>query len=88
MRSSHIGTALSPQYFNPLFPFYKQFNVECRRSKKDKDVIISGKFGTSQTYFWYQKLIDTIYPNYNGNKEYVDFFEKAFITALVSTKNS
>ena len=70
-----------PEYFNPLFPFYKQLNIERKISKKDKH-LISGENGTSQTYWWYQKLLDKVYPNPGGEPEYIDFFRNVFITEL------
>lgn len=61
-----------PEYFSPSFPFYKQ---EFHRRK------------TSDTYYWYQVLIDNFYehvPDQIQGKDckIIDFFRHAFITEL------
>ncbi len=71
-----------PQFFNPLFPFYKQkFSRLTKQSKTNE--------GTSATYYNYQKLINAIVPHEQETDPYlgkiVDFFRYAFITELNST---
>lgn len=63
--------------FSPLFPFKGQRNVIEKRDKEGKP--ISGKEGTSATWYNYQKLIDRIYPDKTKNAE-IDFLKYCFIT--------
>lgn len=61
-----------PEFFSPSFPYYKQ---EFKRRK------------TSDTYYWYQVLINHFYEH-NGDNilgrpcKIIDFFKHAFITEL------
>ena len=61
-----------PEFFSPLFPFYKQ---EFKRRK------------TSDTYYWYQVLVDHFYDHEDSQIlgrqcKIIDFFKHAFITEL------
>ncbi len=61
-----------PEFFSPLHPYYKQeFNRKC----------------TSDTYYWYQVLIDGFYEHLEDSItgrpcRIIDFFRHAFITEL------
>ncbi len=61
-----------PEFFSPLSPFYKQ---EFKRRK------------TSDTYYWYQVLINQFFVHENNHIlerqcKVIDFFKHAFITEL------
>ena len=70
--------------FHPRAPFYGQRFVIEKRNKDGK--IISGKGGTSSTWYNYQKLINIIRGqgklSSQANITTIDFYEDCFITEL------
>lgn len=71
-------TKPSPK-FNSLYPYKGQKNKVESRNKEGK--IIRGEFGTSKTWYNYQKIIDIIY--HEGKEgELINFHEHAFCTEL------
>lgn len=72
--------------FHPRAPYYGQrFAIE-KRNKDNHEIIISGKGGTSSTWYNYQKLIN--YIRKQGklstplNTTTIDFYNDCFITEL------
>lgn len=67
-----IGEYRFPEFFNPSFPFKWQ------KSSPKKGVGLSGS-----TWYWYQRLINELYPEQCiASVGRINFFEKAFITEL------
>lgn len=69
--------------FHPRAPYYRQrFVIERKKDGK----IISGKGGTSSTWYNYQKLINIIREqgklSSKSNTKTIDFYEDCFITEL------
>lgn len=61
-----------PEFFNPLFPFKWQ------KSSPKNGVGLSGS-----TWYWYQRLINELYPDlFRASAGRINFFEKVFITEL------
>ena len=58
-------------YFHPIYPFFRQENKIRRKGRET---------GTSSTYYYYQRLVDSIFGR--EKSEYINFFEDCFITEL------
>lgn len=72
--------------FDPIAPFKGQY-FKCRRTKTDEqDRITYDNFGTSKTWYNYQKLINFYRDMHKGcylpNQTRIDFFKDCFITEL------
>lgn len=72
--------------FHPRAPYYGQrFAIE-KRNKDNHEIIISGKGGTSSTWYNYQKLINYIRKqgklSTSLNTTTIDFYNDCFITEL------
>lgn len=65
--------------YNPLYPYKGQKNTIESRNKEGK--IVRGEFGTSKTWYNYQKISDTLF---NGDKSSttINFLEHVFISEL------
>lgn len=65
--------------YNPLFPYNGQRNTV--ESKNSEGKIVRGEFGTSRTWYNYQKIIDSIFNN-GSKSDFINYHENAFITEL------
>ena len=75
-----IGEYKFPEYFNPRFPFRDQLYKIQKRDKDGKPLgDTSQGIGVSATWYWYQTIIDAVYPHQG---QYIDFFDHCFITEL------